>query len=172
MSDDKITLDRKTFKILASRTRVEILKSLDRRRKTLSELSKQFGMSVSTIKEHLDNLVDAELIEQKDEGRKWKYYELTKKGRGILHPEDKKIWLLLAVSIIGAVVVAADMWNSLMSMNAAYIGVKTFASRQYAPMMTANMPYLHIIALVLLFAVIAISATKLYDQRHSIFKRV
>jgi len=38
--EEKITLDRQTFKILASDTRVDILKSLKVRRKTLSELSK------------------------------------------------------------------------------------------------------------------------------------
>ncbi|UCC91990.1 MAG: helix-turn-helix transcriptional regulator [Candidatus Aenigmatarchaeota archaeon] len=68
MTEEKITLDKEVFKTLASGTRVDILKSLDVRRKTLSELSKQFGMSVSTVKEHLENLVSVGLIEQMDEG--------------------------------------------------------------------------------------------------------
>ena len=83
---DKITLDRKAFKALASDTRINILKVLNERRMTLSEFAKAFGMSPSTVKEHLDALSSAEFIEQKDEGRKWKYYELTKKGRNFLSP--------------------------------------------------------------------------------------
>ncbi len=43
--EDKITLDRESFRTLASKTRVDILKSLDRRRKMLAELSRQFRMS-------------------------------------------------------------------------------------------------------------------------------
>ncbi len=109
MADDKITLDRDTFRTLASGTRVDILKSLDSRRKTLSELSKQFSMSVSTIKEHLDNLVKADLILQVDDGHKWKYYDLTRKGKRVLHPEDTRIWIMLAVSVFALIGIGYDM---------------------------------------------------------------
>jgi len=112
MTDEKITLDKEVFKTLASGTRVDILKSLDRRRKTLSELSKQLGMSVSTIKEHLDNLVSVDLIVQIDDGHKWKYYELTKKGKDILHPEDKRIWILLGLSAAGIVYTGIDLMKN------------------------------------------------------------
>lgn len=115
MNEDKITLDKEVFKTLASGTRVDILKSLDQRRKTLSELSRQLGMSVSTVKEHLDNLVSVGLIEQMDDGHKWKYYELTKKGKDILHPEDKKIWILIGVSALGIAVVGLDIIRSAFS---------------------------------------------------------
>lgn len=108
MEEEKITLDRETFKTLASDTRINILKSLDQRRKTLSELSKEFGMSVSTVSEHLSNLAGAELVVQRDEGHKWKYYELTRKGRGVLYPENRKIWVVLAVSVIGIFVLGLD----------------------------------------------------------------
>jgi DNA-binding transcriptional ArsR family regulator len=109
MPDEKITLDREVFRTLASGTRVDIIKSLDRRRKTLSELAKQFNMSVSTIKEHLENLVAVGLIVQMDEGHKWKYYELTRKGRGILHPEDKRVWILLGVSALAFIAIGLDL---------------------------------------------------------------
>jgi DNA-binding transcriptional ArsR family regulator len=79
------------------------LKSLDKRRKTLSELSKESGLSPPTVKEHLDCLRSAGLIKQKDEGHKWKYYELTLKGRSILHPGESRIWILLGLSAIGVV---------------------------------------------------------------------
>ncbi len=111
MPEDKITLDRDTFKTLASGTRVDILKSLDRRRKTLSELSRQFGMSVSTVKEHLQTLVKAGLIVQDDDGHKWKYYDLTRKGKRILHPEDTRIWVLLGVSVLAMVGIGYDLFS-------------------------------------------------------------
>lgn len=100
--EDKVTLDRKTFRALASDTRIEILKSLSGRRMTLSELSKKLGMSFSAIKEHLDDLRSAGLIEQKDEGHKWKYYELTGKGKNIINPYEKKVFIVLAASALAA----------------------------------------------------------------------
>jgi len=54
-------------------------------------------MAKTTVKEHLDKLVEAELVRRVDEGRKWIYYELTEKGRKILHPDNlTRIILLLS----------------------------------------------------------------------------
>lgn len=107
--EDKITLDRNAFKVLASDTRIGILKSIRKQRKTLSELAKELDMSVSTVKEHLDNLVGAELIVQKDDGHKWKYYDLTRKGKNILNPGETKIWVLLSMSAVAAMGITYDM---------------------------------------------------------------
>jgi len=57
-------------------------------------------MSVSTIKEHLDNLESVDLVKQIDEGYKWKYYELTKKGRNIICPSETRIWISLALRLL------------------------------------------------------------------------
>lgn len=102
MEEAKIVLDRKSFEALAADTRVKILKSLSKRRKTLSELASELKMSVSGIKEHLETLENAELVEKIDDGHKWKYYELTKKGDGIIAPHHKglKIMLLLSISVL------------------------------------------------------------------------
>lgn len=117
MDDDKITLDKKTFKTLASDTRVGILKSLNRRRKMLTELSKEFGMSPSTIKEHLDNLSGAGLVVMKDDGHKWKYYELTRKGKDVLNPGETKIWIVLALSAIAILITSYDFVVQNLSQN-------------------------------------------------------
>ncbi len=108
--DDVITLDRKSFEALAADSRVRILKSLAQRRKTLSELSQEIGLSNSTMKEHLDVLVSAGLAVQMDEGRKWKYYELTRKGKGIFVPAHKevKVMIMLALSVL---LVLSSFWN-------------------------------------------------------------
>lgn len=106
--DDTIRLDRRSFEALAAESRVKTLKALAKRRKTLTELSKEVGLSVSTMKEHLDVLVKAGLIIQRDEGRKWKYYDLTRKGKGIVSPYPAKVLIMLAVSLI---LVFGSGWN-------------------------------------------------------------
>ncbi len=64
---DKITLDKKAFDVLASETRINILKKLDLRRMTVSELSKTLNLSKSTVYEHLEKLVDANFVKKNDD---------------------------------------------------------------------------------------------------------
>ncbi|VVB53643.1 Putative arsenical resistance operon repressor ArsR2 [uncultured archaeon] len=96
--DDKITLDRDTFKALAVDTRVEILKRLDDHKATLTDLTSDLSMSPSTVKEHLDKLLAAGLIEQEPSEAKWKYYRLTRKGKSVVHPRETAVWVLLGIS--------------------------------------------------------------------------
>lgn len=182
MEDEKITLDRKTFKTLASDTRINILKSLDQRRKTLSELSKQFSMSVSTVSEHLGNLSSADLVVQKDEGHKWKYYELTRKGRGVLYPETKKIWVILAISLVGIFMLGLDSLKgnkTLSAYNAIKpLGDEVMRSPITAPSleqgvagpvagapMAAALPWIHITGIVIFAALLGASIFFLYRKR-------
>lgn len=121
--DESIKLDRKSFEALAGQTRVKALKSLLRRRKTLTELSEELQLSPSTMKEHLEVLVDSELVTQIDEGRKWKYYELTRKGKQIAEPHELRVWIILGLSIVAA---AAAIFNLLYAFQAPY-PMNTFA---------------------------------------------
>ncbi len=107
-SGERIVLDRAAFRALASDTRVDILRILDKRRKTLTELADDLGLAVATVKEHMVSLSNSGLIIVKDEGRKWKYYELTEKGKAVLYPERKKIWVMIA-SLIFMVMLASYM---------------------------------------------------------------
>ncbi len=95
----KITLDQESFKALASEVRVEVLKRLDERRQTVTDLSNLLGLSKPTLLEHLEKLQAAGLVKRMDEGRKWVYYELSDKGRKILHPERVSIVIALATAI-------------------------------------------------------------------------
>ena len=95
-----ITLDQESFKALASGVRVEILKKLDDRRATVTDLSSLMDLSKPTLLEHLEKLQAAGLVKRVDEGRKWIYYELTGKGRKILHPEKVTIVVSLAFSAL------------------------------------------------------------------------
>jgi DNA-binding transcriptional ArsR family regulator len=100
----KITLDADTFRALASSTRLTVLKALDERRKTLTELSRDLALNKATVHEHMQLLTAAGLVRKRDdEGRKWIYYELTWTGQRILHPEATTTFnLLLGLSIAAA----------------------------------------------------------------------
>ena len=80
-------LDKETIKVLSSDTRVDMMKSLARRRKMPSELSKELGLAGSTVVEHLKKLESAGLVVKRETGRKWIYYELTTKGRNLVKPK-------------------------------------------------------------------------------------
>ncbi len=112
----KITLDRETFKALAADTRIEMLKALSLHKLTLTDFSSKFGMSPSTIKEHLDRLVEAGLIEVEDRGMKWKYYKLTVKGENIVTPVETKVWILLGVSVLMLLASGFTVISSISSM--------------------------------------------------------
>ena len=105
-----IRLDKETFKALASGTRVDILKLLGQRRHMQTEIAAVLSLSTPTVKEHLDALEKVGLVERHEEGRKWKYYSLSKKGKGVLNPEEMKIWIVLALFIFSVV---GGIWSSL-----------------------------------------------------------
>lgn len=127
--EDKITLGRKAFKALSSDSRVAILKSLGSRRKMLSELSREFGMSPSTMKEHMDSLLLAGLVDKKDDGHKWKYYELTKTGRNVVSPGEARILIIIGISAVALFLTAYG-----------YSGAGTYMAYQSAGDMATGLP--------------------------------
>jgi DNA-binding transcriptional ArsR family regulator len=98
----EISISTQEFKALSSESRTKILKTLNQRNHTLSELSAKLNMAPPTIKQHIKILMDCGLIELIDEGRKWKYYSLTKKGKQIFKTNEAntKIFILLSATII------------------------------------------------------------------------
>jgi len=111
MDEPKIVLDQSTFKALATGTRVKILKSLEKRRHTQSELSAVLDISVPTVKEHLSALEKAGLVKRHEEGRKWIYYSLTEKSKCVLDPERKRLWIVLGfflASVAGTFIAARN----------------------------------------------------------------
>ena len=101
MEEEKIILDKKSFGALAVDSRVNILKALRERRKTLTELSGELKLSVSSTKEHLDKITDAGLARKVEEGHKWKYYELTRKGEKLVSPDTEvRVWVMLGISFV------------------------------------------------------------------------
>jgi DNA-binding transcriptional ArsR family regulator len=97
----KITLDRETFKALASDTRLDILKNLDGKNLGLNEIAKVSNLNKATLHEHLTKLHDAGLIKRTErDGHKWVYYKLTWKGESLLHPENTKIVVLFTTTFV------------------------------------------------------------------------
>jgi DNA-binding transcriptional ArsR family regulator len=106
----KITLDRETFKALASDTRLDILKTLDGKNMGLNEIAKVTNLNKATLHEHLAKLNEAGLIKRNErDGHKWVYYKLTWKGESLLHPENTKIVVLFATTIVA-------LWVGLLQM--------------------------------------------------------
>jgi len=101
---DKIALDKQIFRALSSETRINILKKLDSKRRTLKELCDVLNLPKSTIRENLTVLVESDLVRRRNIGNKWVYYELTEKGIAILHPHQMtKIIILLSSAALGFV---------------------------------------------------------------------
>ncbi|MCM2465185.1 ArsR/SmtB family transcription factor [Methanoculleus oceani] len=95
---EDVTLDRDDIAALSSDARVAILKALDIRPMTMSELADRLGLARSTVHEHLSVLADADLVHYEN-ARKWRDYTLTKRGRRILHPgRDHRIIIILGAS--------------------------------------------------------------------------
>lgn len=137
MFEEKIILDDSSFKALSSESRVSILKNLNNRRMTLSELSKKLNLENSTIKEHCTILVNADLIKQIDEGRKWKYYELTNKGKNLIQPNLSEQIRVLVVLCLGAVLFGGLLTLIIQPMN--QFGGEIYSSSRESEILTKNM---------------------------------
>lgn len=107
--EGSVTLDTESFKALSSEARVKILQALDSKRMTLSDLSRELELTKPTLKEHLDKLDSARLVHREDEGRKWIYYSLSRKGRRILHPERTRFKILFSFSLTLIIIATAIM---------------------------------------------------------------
>ncbi len=130
------TLSSNEFKALSSDARTQLLKHLKERNHTLTELAKKTGKAAPSVKEHLDVLVAAGFIQLNDEGRKWKYYALTRKGKSVLGSEENKtaFLIILGASSIALVGVLLLLANSLQG----YPGLAETAPATEAPALAAQ----------------------------------
>lgn len=109
-TDDRyrVPLDADLIQVLASDTRRRVLRLLEDRRMTLSELARSLDLKKSTVLEHLRKLSDAGLVDRdEEEDRLWVYYDLSHRGRNILSPDRSRLYLAVGASVlagIGAIV--------------------------------------------------------------------
>lgn len=131
---EQLPLDQPTLKALAGETRVKILKLLDRKPQTQSDISLALKMSLPTVAEHLNSLLHAELIEREETTRKWKYYSLTQKARMLLHPHTGTIWFVLGLFLLSA---AATVFSAINYFTQSFVETtvikpEAFAAHEYA----------------------------------------
>ena len=113
----KVTLDRDAFKVLASDTRLEILRSLDGKNMTVTELSTETKMNKATLHEHLNKLQSVGLIKRIErEGHKWVYYKLSWKGSSLLHPDNNRIVVMFSITFLMLVTAITGFYNYMKSL--------------------------------------------------------
>jgi DNA-binding transcriptional ArsR family regulator len=107
----KIKLSQDEFRVLASSTRIDILKLLDESQLTVSDVSRRLEMNKATVHEHLTKLIEVGLVHKEESPRKWVYYRLTWKGKNLLHPERVRVMVSLGIIalaiVIGALLIAS-----------------------------------------------------------------
>lgn len=130
MDEENIVLDKKSFEALAGETRIKILKSLNSRQKTSTELAQELNLAVPSVKEHLDTLESSGFVQKMDDGHKWKYYFLTKKGKNLFSPNALKVMILLGISCVVSVLSAFALYFD----SSSTVTQETFASKAAAPL--------------------------------------
>ena len=109
--EEEFKISKKLLKTLTADTRTQILKALEQRPMTASELSRKLGKHVTTITEHLQKLKESDLVERVERpGRKWVYYRLTRTAKDILHPKSYRFVFVFIISFI-TVVSSLFIWN-------------------------------------------------------------
>ena len=82
-----------------SQRRIEILRALKDRNKTLSELSRELGLSKATLFRHLAVLQSQGIVRRVENGNRFVYYKLSQKGREIL-----EVLLSAVAALTGSVI--------------------------------------------------------------------
>ena len=100
--EDPFILTRDAIKVLSVDTRLDILKLLDERPHTLTEIKQVLALAPATVSEHLARLEEAQLIEKRDEGRKWKYYRLTSQGKKLFTKKPAGLMFAFVTSLFAA----------------------------------------------------------------------
>jgi len=96
----KVELDKRSLFALASDTRLEILKSLQSNRGTVSQLAELLEIDKAAVHRHLKKLEEGGFVARTEE-HGFVYYALTWKSRDILNPSDKtRIVILISSALV------------------------------------------------------------------------
>jgi len=105
-------IDTKTFRALASPTRIEILRAVMERGSTPTKLSEEVGKTKSTVSSHLETLMEADLVSKEEaEGRRRVEYSPTKKAETIVKGRERKVRFSVATGLIAMVAGGASIWT-------------------------------------------------------------
>lgn len=101
----EVPIDAEMLKVLASDTRLEVLKTLRQRRMTVTELATLLDLNKATVFEHLARLTKSGLVRRvEDPERLWVYYELTRRGGSVINPGRTRFLLVLGTGVLAAIV--------------------------------------------------------------------
>ena len=106
-ADMRVELNKKSLFALASDTRLDILRSLQPMRRTVSQLAEALQIDKAAVYRHLKKMEEGELV-KKYEDHGFVYYGLTSKARDLMSPnENTRIVILLSSTwiFVAAVVV-------------------------------------------------------------------
>lgn len=104
MEEPVTIVDRDTLKVLSVDTRMDIIKELYQGERTPSDLGKRLKKSDATIIEHLNGLIKVGLVKKIEHpGKKWVFYTLTERGKGILSSKSRRLIIVIATSILALV---------------------------------------------------------------------
>ena len=103
----RVELDKKSIFALASDTRLEILKSLQPMRRTVSQLSEELNIDKGAVHRHLKKMEEGGLV-KRHEDHGFVYYGLTWKARDLVAPNENtrivivlsSIWILSLVAVL------------------------------------------------------------------------
>ena len=111
----RVELDKKSIFALASDTRLEILKSLQPMRRTVSQLSEELKIDKGAVHRHLKKMEEGGLV-KRHEDHGFVYYGLTWKARDLVVPNDNtRIVIVLSAIWILSLVLALYVAAGLMS---------------------------------------------------------
>lgn len=117
--DEPVTIvDREVLKVLSTDTRMDIMKMLSEGGRTPSYVAKKLQKSDATIVEHLKVLQKAGLVKKTEApGKKFVFYDLTERGRGIVSSKSRRLVIILSSSLIslgiGAGIIGTQLLNSM-----------------------------------------------------------
>ncbi len=119
-------IDLNVARALASPTRIKILKELMDGENTSTSLSKDLGKSKSTIVNHIETLIDADLVEKEEaEGRRRVVYRPTRRARSIAKGGRRKVKFSLVSSIVSGLAGLGFLFYSFPSQESGSVGTLT-----------------------------------------------
>jgi DNA-binding MarR family transcriptional regulator len=124
-------LTREELQALAIDTRQDIVKLLSKRPHTQSELAKKLGKHVTTVAEHTQKLEKSGLIERRDDGHKWVYFRLSRKGEKLFAPKFYSWTILLTLSIV-SIAIGGTLGGALTLPRFAAEGIRAVPQQEVA----------------------------------------
>jgi len=101
MEEPVTIIDRDVLKVISVDTRMDILKILAEGERNPSFISKKLHKSDATIIEHLETLQKAGLVKKiETPGKKWVFYTLTERGKGIISSKGRRLVIVLGISLL------------------------------------------------------------------------